>query len=627
VQLSWTKTTGRVSAPWYPDFRAPKPVVTHMRAARSSRHTDTSTLGITESRDHYFRSEQVRVLYQNAILVLGATATLAVVIVIVLWPIVPGVTLLGWLAGYLVVTALRISLVHSYRQNPAQYSTNLWATLYVAGSGLAGGIWGAGAFVFFAPAEPAYMLLLVCLYAVVVAVGAQALGALLPAFLIFSLTMILPLIVRLLTAGGEIYYPLGMLGFLYLVVISGFAYNLNRTIIDSIMLRFENADLVRSLSEQKATAESSRQVAEQANVAKSKFLAAASHDLRQPLHALGLFHDALGPYVTVGGNGIMERMRQSITALSGLFDSLLDISRLDAGVVEVNQEHFFARSVIDRLKQEGLPYAADKGLTLISKAEDVTVYADRIMLERIVRNLVANAIRYTAEGRIEINCYQAGSRVRIDVSDTGPGIATDDLESIFSEYHQLAKPARDRSKGLGLGLSIVRRLCELMGATIEVRSVIGVGSTFSVELPSGNRDLIAQRRTPRAWDLRGATILVIDDEDTILESMGRVVTRWGCHPILAASGSDALTKVRSNGGPPTAIIADYQLRNGETGIDAIRHLRDHLNRPIPAILVTGDTAPERIQEVKRKGLRMLHKPVMPGELRTALNQAIIDQRG
>jgi signal transduction histidine kinase/CheY-like chemotaxis protein len=430
---------------------------------------------------------------------------------------------------------------------------------------------------------------------------------------------------QLIFAGGDLYRPIGLTGFLYLAAITAFAYNTNKTIINSIRLRFENIGLIEELSAQKASAESSQRLAEAAIVAKSKFLAAASHDLRQPLHALGLFHDALEPHVDGGGGEIMDRMQQSISALGGLFDSLLDISRLDAGVFEVNRRHIRLRPLLRRLCDEHRPRAEEKGLALDYKGDEFVIYSDPVILERILRNLLSNAIRYTDAGSVTLECRPNNDGVRVSVADTGKGIDDGERESIFSEYHQLHNPGRDRTKGLGLGLSIVKRLCKLLGPEIQLESEVGKGSTFYLDLPMGDANAIESGKPTGAWDLRGAIVLVIDDEADILHSTGRVVERWGCKAVLAESAAEALDLVNEST-IPSAIVADYRLSDDETGIQAIEKVRDRLGQHIPAMLISGDTAPERLQEVKTSGLRLLHKPVMPGELRTALMQELIDQK-
>jgi len=574
---------------------------------------------IAPERSRFIGAERVALLYRNGLLVIGATAALAAMIVLVMWPIVPHDVLLWWFAGYAAVSAVRTVVWWRYRADTSRNdNARTWQGWAVASSGLSGMAWGIAAVLFFSPEQPDYMLLMTCLYAVVVAVGTQALAPSMQAYLVFSTTMILPLMYKLVFAGGDFYYPLGMLGILYLFASAGFAYNSHRTVMESIALRFENMELLEKLREQNVNAEA-------ANVAKSRFLAAASHDLRQPLHALGMFHDSLEPHVNSSGNAIMERMRQSISALGGLFDSLLDISRLDAGVVENHPKDMHLPRLVESMLQEFRRDAEAKGLRLVVECQDEVVSADPVILGRILRNLLSNAIRYTEQGTVTLRCERSGSTVRIDVADTGIGIPESQHQRIFSEYHQLHNPERDRTKGLGLGLAIVQRLCRLSGFELRLSSRPDAGATFSVLVPAGDRTRISTRLPPSAWNLEGLLVVVIDDERDILDSMGEVLERWGCRTILADSAAEAMAAIKAAGAAPDIVLADYRLRDNRSGIEAIAAIRASFDARIPALLISGDTAPERLQELRASGLRMLHKPVLPAELRTALHQEVIDR--
>jgi signal transduction histidine kinase len=570
-------------------------------------------------RARFIGAERVALLYRNGLLVIGATAALAAMIVLIMWPIVSHDVLLWWFAGYACVSAVRGVVLWRYRADAHRNdNARTWQGWAVASSGLAGTTWGIAAVLFFTPEQPDYMLLMTCLYAVVVAVGTQALAPSMQAYLVFSTTMILPLMYKLVFAGGDFYYPLGMLGILYLFASAGFAYNSHRTVMESIVLRFDNMELLVKLREQKVSAEA-------ANVAKSKFLAAASHDLRQPLHALGLFHDALEPHLKPSGQPVLERMRQSISALGGLFDSLLDISRLDAGVVENNPKDMHLPRLIEAMRQEFRRDAEARGIQLLTECQDEVVAADPVILERILRNLLSNAIRYTEQGAVTMRCERAGSQVRIDVADTGIGIPEAQHQKIFSEYHQLHNPERDRTKGLGLGLAIVQRLCRLSGFDLRLRSAPGEGATFSLLVPAGDPSRVSTHSPPSAWNLEGLLVVVIDDERDILDSMGEVLERWGCRTILGDSAAEAIARIKAAGAVPDIVLADYRLRDNRSGIEAIAGIRALFATSIPALLISGDTAPEHLQELRASGLRMLHKPVLPAELRTALHQEVIDR--
>lgn len=571
-------------------------------------------------------AELVRLLYKNSEAVLAVTAVVAAVLVVfALWGNVATRTLLMWLAVFLGINALRAVTVSAYnRRRDLLPTPRAWAHLFTVGAAASGLAWGAAALLLFVPNELELTLIVAGLLMGVIAAAGQAHAAYPLAFYCFSVPIVLALAMRFIANGANVYYTWATAAF-YEAAIGMFAHNGYRTLAESIRLRLENAQLIERLSEEMRAADEARRVAEHATIAKSKFLAAASHDLRQPLHALALMNESIAADVSTDGRPTLKRMGDAIRSLSYLFQSLLDISRLDAGVIEMYARHCSLETVLDRLVAEYRSAAAVKGVELGVHYGARFVYCDPVGLERVLRNLLTNAVRYTEQGRIEVNVEPDGDRVRIDVSDTGIGIPEKDWENVFSEFHQLANPERDRTKGLGLGLSIVRRLCRLMDADVSVRSVPGQGSTFSVRLPRGDPAQTAVKPAARpGWDLRDSTILVIDDEADILFGMDQLLKRWGCRTLLADSEEAALEALRTSGATPDAIVADYRLRDGRSGIDAIRAVRAALNCDVPGLLITGDTAPERLQEVDRSGLRILHKPVVAAELRTALHHEITD---
>ena len=580
-----------------------------------------------KSREQLIEDERVRLLLSSNTAVLAATAFLALIICYTLRYVVPFENLVAWLAIFLSISVGRFFLVRLYRADPHRFSTQRWNTLFVSGTALAGCAWGIAAVLFFTPDHVMLMLLMTCLYAIVVAVATQALSLSMPAFLSFSLPMIVPLMIQLVAAGGEFYGNLGSIGLLYLVAIAAFARNNHRVAIESIRIRFENKELIERLSREMGNAEKSRQQAEDANRAKSVFLAAASHDLRQPLHALMLFQNALEPHVKPAGANITASMNESTEALRTLFDSLLDISKLDAGTIEVYPQNVFLPDLLRPSIADFYAQASEKGLIFESKIDDEFVFVDRMIVERVVRNLLANAIRYTDSGSISVLAKRQNEQVHISVIDTGCGIEKSDAENIFSEFYQLNNPARDRNKGLGLGLAIVRRLCNLIDIKITLDSTPGKGSSFSIAIPLGKEMAIEQEVPTNTWDLHNKTALIVDDEVSILQSMVDVMERWGVTVYTARSYGEAMSIVTETKVLPDVIVADYRLEEDENGIDVIRGVRDTLNRDIPALLVSGDTAPDRLREVQASGLRLLHKPVPPANLRTAIYQEIINYRG
>ena len=392
------------------------------------------------------------------------------------------------------------------------------------------------------------------------------------------------------------------------------------TFADQAVIAIENVRLFDELQEK------SRQF-EIANLAKSRFIAAASHDLRQPLHALNLFVAQLRDEADPMERGrLIVRIDAAVSAMNEMFEALLDMSRLDAGVLEPNLTEFPIERLLKRIETTFTGTAREKRLRLGVVSSSAWVRSDFILLERIVLNLVSNAVRYTPHGGVVIGCRHRGNRLRIDVWDSGPGIPQDQQRHIFGEFYQIGGRQPDRRAGLGLGLSIVDRLGHLLGHPVELASRPGKGSRFSVSVPLvPARHATADAAEPLATvtDLaRGKLIVVLDDDALVLDGMRGILRSWGCRVAAGASGTAALAQIAQEGGPPDLIISDCRLANGRTGIEAIERLRGALGAAIPAFLISGDTGPERLREASARGYQLVHKPVSPMALRTTLNRLL-----
>lgn len=388
-----------------------------------------------------------------------------------------------------------------------------------------------------------------------------------------------------------------------------------RTSVRDITQRKQDEDALRA-----AHAE-----AERANRAKSRFLAAASHDLRQPLQAINMFVGALKSTATGPENEeIIAAIEDSLRVTNSLLDSLLDVSRLDAGVLEPKPQAMAIGDLLDRMELEFAGPAAEKDIDLRVVASSAFVRSDPILLDRVVRNLVSNAVRYTRHGRILVGCRRRGTTLRLEVWDTGIGIPADKLEVIFEEFYQIGNPERDRTRGLGLGLAIVDRMAKLLGHRIDLRSEPGRGSMFAVELPIVTGTVPEEPSETATRDrLAGALLVAIDDEPAQLRAMTEVLRRWGCEVLAATSTAEAITEMPKRGGRiPDAIVADYRLRDGATGAEAILAIRAALNRQIPGIILTGDIEPTRLRQVKASGFALLHKPIDADRLRHALQDIV-----
>jgi signal transduction histidine kinase/ActR/RegA family two-component response regulator len=366
---------------------------------------------------------------------------------------------------------------------------------------------------------------------------------------------------------------------------------------------------------------------EAANQAKSRFIAAASHDLRQPLHALGLFVAQLqGRLRAAERSQIISRIEAALSAMNELFSALLDISKLDAGATTINITVFPVAQLLAHAETTFAGAAREKKLSFRAMPSDAWVRSDFILLEQIVFNLITNALRYTRSGGVVVGCRKRGDQLRVEVWDSGIGIAADQHDKIFGEFYRLGEPDRDRRAGLGLGLAIVDRLCRLLDHPIEVRSTVGKGSVFAVTVPlaPANKRAIEASIVPRAQPSlsHDKLVLVIDDDPLVLEGMSGIFRKWGCRVITADSDSKALKAAAEQDDLPDLIISDYHLANDRTGIETIEWLRGELSAQIPAFLISGDTDPATLHEAKAKGLHLLHKPVDPMALRAMFNQAV-----
>jgi signal transduction histidine kinase/CheY-like chemotaxis protein len=369
---------------------------------------------------------------------------------------------------------------------------------------------------------------------------------------------------------------------------------------------------------------------ELANLAKSRFLAAASHDLRQPLHALNLFLDQLRHERNQAERKqLLARIDTAVASMNELFNALLDISKLDAGVLAPSISDFPLDRLLKRIETTFTTAARDKGLRLRMVSSRAWVRSDFILLERILLNLVSNAVRYTERGGIVIGCRLRDGRLRIDVYDSGIGIPEDQRRNIFGEFYQLDGGKQECAGGLGLGLAIVDRLCGLLDHPIELSSRVGRGSRFSLSIPSVPAGAAPAEAPDTARALlvseRGKLIIVIDDNESVRESTCGVLQRWGCLVVTAHSEDAALIKLAELGKQPDLIISDYRLAHEKTGFELINRMRRACGAQIPAFLVSGDTTPERLREAHDSGYYLLHKPVMPITLRSVVTQLLRGQ--
>ena len=576
--------------------------------------------GASEARRRaQIRIEQVRSVYLHSPTTTAGSLVAGAALVAVMWNHVAHAALIAWMAALLMHQGLRVYHYRSYvRASEEQQQSDGWGKLYFLAAVTAGLIWGMAGVLMYVPDSLAHQAMLVLVLFGIATVSVASLSAFAPAFYALALLTLVPIIVRMLFDPGPARVYLAIPGIIVFVVLLSFGRTVNRLFAESLAKRFENLDLIDELRRQKTIAEQAQHDAEAANSAKTQFFAAASHDLRQPLHALGLFATAL--YEKIQDPEVLNVVRSinaSVSALEGLFNELLDIAKIDSGVIQPVLENFRLEEMFARVRNDFATEASAKGLQLSVTGEALIVRSDVVLLERIVRNLLSNAVRYTSAGGIDLSARPANGAIAIEIRDTGIGVRPEDRERIFEEFVQVANPGRTSSKGLGLGLSIVRRLCALLGCEVRLMSEYGRGSTFSFEVPAGMgaAEPVAQQEQKRVTDISGALVVVIDDEAAIVEGMKVLLAGWGIEVIGSLNGENLIEAVHARERMPDLIIADYRLEGGLLGTEVIDRLRRELDPEIPAILITGSSAPERESEADAGRYDFLLKPVQPELLR------------
>ncbi len=398
--------------------------------------------------------------------------------------------------------------------------------------------------------------------------------------------------------------------------------------VEGVVITFSDVTERRRTADEISVA---KRNAEQANAAKSRFLAAASHDLRQPLQTLVLLQGLLNKHVqTERGKVLLSRLDETLSGMSGMLNALLDVNQIESGVVHAEKVCFPIKGLLEQLRDEFNYHALAKGLRLRVVMSSLSIESDPRLLEQMIRNLISNAMKYTRKGKVLLGCRRFGGKVRIEVWDTGIGIADEDLQAVFEEYHQVDNPARERSRGLGLGLSIVHRLGRLLDHEVRVRSRPGRGSVFSVEVnlaPGSPPALAAPNPSGSAERAPGptlhtGTILLIEDDPDVRELLEVFLKGEGHIVATASDGRTALTLLKTGALQPDLILADYTLPNGLNGLQAAENLRDLLHRPIPVIILTGDILLGSARDVEIQHCIQLTKPVKLTELILAIEHLL-----
>ncbi|MFT3733997.1 MAG: hybrid sensor histidine kinase/response regulator [Rhodocyclaceae bacterium] len=568
------------------------------------------------------RREQIELLYSHGSSVLLGNTLGVVATTALLWNTMDRTILLIWLIVVAIWSLARIAMFRAH--NGAmhdRFSVESWGWLFVAGTGVSGFCWGILAWLI-PDADTMTLAAIGMILAGLLGGAVPALGTFFFAYLCYASTALLPFALRCFLESNELAYGMGFIAVSYYLCTLMFGRISNRFTRDSIRLRFENLALLRQLQVHTEAAEAARLGAETANASKTRFLAAASHDMRQPLQSITLLADALqAEPLTPTAQDLLASMREASASMGELMDELMDYSRIDTGSLKAEFRSFDIAQILIRIEAEFAPLARQRGLQLTVRKKPARVLSDARMVERILRNLVANAVKYTPRGGVLVGARLRGKNLRLEVWDSGVGIPGDQQTEIFREFYQLDNPERDQRKGLGLGLAIVDGLARLIGQRLVLRSIEGRGSVFMLELPLDTSEAAKEitRIQPIPLPQNLSRVLIIDNEPVIQQAMAALLTAWGCRPIAAESLEHALAQLDT---APDAILADYRLLEGRTGIEAIEGVRQRFGRPIPAAIITGDTDPHRIAEARASGFPLLQKPTPSAHLREVLSKLL-----
>lgn len=565
--------------------------------------------------------DRFRLLYRFTPIMMLANLLASPVLLLLMWDIVPHKILLIWI--FIVIGACTLTMVLYFYLKPLFKiaETVPGQPLYFLLPLVFGMIWGVTGVIFFTPNSMTHTAYLIIFLFGMASGGVNALSSVWSSYAAFAISILLPFSTNLFLHNYSHTTFLGITLVTFLMIMLAISKMTEKSIISTLKIRYENSNLLKDLQKQ-------TQQAEQASQNKSRFLAAASHDLRQPIHSLSLLTSAIAPEVTSKrGKHILSQIDNANEAMLNLLHSLLDISKLDAGIINPELKVFESEEIIHSLINEFQPIAINNELELRTHNRSLLIESDPVLLKTILRNLLQNAMRYTKKGKVLLSCREKNKKIQIQVWDTGQGIPAHSQELIFAEYQQLHNPERDQNKGLGLGLSICKRLATLLDIKLTLKSIVGSGSVFTLELPVVTSSQIENHQKTKVKQLmthaksnllEGTTILIIDDNPSVLNAMSTLLENWQCTALAAESIDSTIKIAKSHNGSIDAIIADYRLRDNTTGVEAIDAFNKHVEKKVSGILITGDTSPERIQKLSAHGLPVLHKPIKEVHLKTAM---------
>lgn len=533
-----------------------------------------------------------------------------VAIAAVFWPTHEQNWIVIWGIAMLIESLFRLRIARAFRAVGSELTdVQRWAKRWVMHSAAAGALWGAAGLLFYTPDAPEQQIALVAVI-LGVAFGSLTLYAShRPAMIAFLPMALLPLIGRMLAQQQAVYVTAAVVVFAVFSFAMIFGRNFGEAMFESVKNNYENEILVKQLVSEKRIAEDARRAAETATRSKTQFFAAASHDLRQPLQAIGIYVSLLRKRSEGAMAPLVGNLSSAVESLSKLVEELLEISRLDSGSIQPRIEQVSVDEMFVVLEKEFMPQAANKGLELRMRLSGLVVETDSTLLVRVVRNLVANALRYTAQGGVLLAARRRGDWASIEVWDTGPGIRQQELDRVFEEFYRGESSKGDAGKGgFGLGLSIVKRICNVLGLPLVVTTRPGSGTVFRVEVPLSAMPSRALRRVAEAAEspirsLAGLTLVVLEDNDEILNSMTRLLRSWGADILSATCFSATLVKKLSAREKIDLILADQNLGNAISGVEATFRIREIVGYPVPVIMLTAVHGLEVLAEFQK----MMHE--------------------
>ena len=554
----------------------------------------------------------------------------AIVVELVYADVAPRLLRILWGVAFALVWLVRLWLALRYAHDEPTTSAGLERRLrtWQAGVLASGVLWGIAAWFFAAYGTGLHQLALVLVVYTFCVACVPILAPQFALFVLFVVLVFVPAIVRVALQDDTLSWQAAIVMTVAMAMTMLLGRNYRQSFESIVGLKLRTEALAVQLGAEKAVADAARAEAEVANRAKTQFFAAASHDLRQPLHAMGLFAEALRARSHDAEVAqLVNSINESVDALEGLFSELLDITKIDSGGVEVHPVDFELADIFRKVRLHFEPAAFEKGLELRVRGGDRVAFADPLLVERIVRNLVSNAIRYTSDGSVLVSCRRHGERLLLQVWDTGPGIRADERARVFDEFYQVpGTPAvgAEQKKGLGLGLAIVKRLAALMDAPLELRSTEGRGTVFTLRLPVGKAPRAAERalgtRAPAGVTLAGRTIVIVEDEPAVRQGLEVLLAAWGATTVSldSAAATSAWAASADPAVPPALVIADYRLEDGATGVAAIAAVRRRFGNAVPAVVVTGSTMTGHEKDALEHDFHLLIKPVLPNKLRAMI---------